>query len=82
MKTQVVRRDEAVAELATWDYKGHLYTEAAVLLKVGTEGVMVGILSYTDLETVLVPDSYAPFYKNYCQAMSAFGALLDEAIKE
>jgi len=35
MKTQVVSRDEAVAELATWEYKGHLYTEAAVLLKVG-----------------------------------------------
>ncbi len=43
---------------------------------------MVGILSYTDLETVLIPDSYASSYKNYCQAMSAFGALLDEAIKE
>lgn len=82
MAVKIVPRDEVVAELACWHYKRESCIESAVLLKNESGGVSVGVLSYTDLETVLVSDTFKPFYKNYSQAMAAFGALIDSAVKD
>lgn len=73
-----VDRLSAVAELGTWEYKGHTPLDAVRVLTADDGGVIVGILDYVDMETVLIPEHMYKSYKTHSHAFAALGALFDD----
>jgi len=63
------------AELAAWEYKGHEPEEKLCLIRYTNGGVVLGVVSYDDLETVLLAED--KIYDNCRKAFGAMGALFD-----
>lgn len=68
---------EAVYELELWKMKGHRPLDAVRVF--GVEGGLIGgLTSYKDMETVLIPHSLATPMPSYAKLFERFGALFDE----
>ena len=71
----VVGKDAVTAELSLWEYKGHEPEEKLCLIRFKNGRVALGVLSYENLETVLLAEDKT--YENCQQAFTAMGARFD-----
>lgn len=68
---------EAVYELELWKMKGHRPLDAVRVF--GVDGGLIGgLTSYTDMETVLIPHSLAKPQPTYAKLFERVGALFDQ----
>lgn len=75
---KTVDRFSAVSELAIWKGKGHNPLQAIKLFDSTDGGVIIGVLDYSDMETVLIPEHMNKPYKTCSHAFTALGALFDD----
>lgn len=74
---EIITDKEAVAELELWKMKGHRPLDAVRVF--GVEGGLIGgLTSYTDMETVLIPHSLAKPQASYAALFQRIGKLFDQ----